>query len=123
MLEQLSLELIAGEITPSAWAARALTLVEQHPHVGQRPAEGGSGLEGLGAIARVVKRRALRSLLPELPLAELTTLLLVYVDAKRAEALVGLIAETPTEAAALVVQAHRAAQAELDRLIAGKVGP
>lgn len=124
LLEQLCRELLAGELMAVDWATRALALAAQQSAVGQRPEENGSGLEGLGAIARVVKRRALRSLLPQLPLPELTTLLLAYLENRRPEELVGLVAATPPEAAALLVNAHQRVQSELKLVLhSGGVKP
>jgi hypothetical protein len=116
LLERLCRELLAGELMTADWARRCLAVAEQQPAI-ENPAENGSGLEGLGSIARVVKRRALRSLLPTLPLPELTALLLVYLDSRRPCDLAGLVADTPEVAAACVVKAHETVQAALKHML------
>jgi hypothetical protein len=113
LLERLCSELVTGQLRPPGWAARAMELAWQEPSAAPPAAENGSGLEGLGAIARVVKRRALRTFLPQLPLPELLALLLVYLEKRRPEEMAGLVAATGSEAAACLVRAHEAAQAAL----------
>lgn len=113
LLEQLCRELLVGSLMPCDWAMRAMELAALHSMPFPTPPDNGSGLEGLGAIARVVKRRALRGLLPQLALPELMSLMLAYVDGRRSHEMTGLIAETPAEAAACFLAAHESAKAAL----------
>jgi hypothetical protein len=118
LLEILCRELLRSEILATDWSNRAAILVaQQSAAAAPQPAENGSGLEGLGAVARVVKRRTLRAVLPKLPLPELMVLLLVYLDARRPDEMAGLVASTSAEAAALIVKAHQAVQSELAFLL------
>ena len=116
LLEQLCQELLAGRLTTANWAQRAIELASQ-----QQPRKDGdddgqvSSLEGLGSIPRVVKRRALRSYLALLPLPELTAVLLAHVEKRKVEDMVGLVADTPSEAATCLVTAHQMLQSEIQR--------
>jgi hypothetical protein len=116
LLERLCRELLVGQIVATDWAARATELAAQQDVSDLTPRDNGSGLEGLGSIPRVVKRRALRALLPQLKLPELTALLLRYLEQRRPEEMAGLVAPTAAEAAACLVRAHETLQSELDRL-------
>ncbi len=116
LLDRLCRELLTGQLMPIRWAARAVELAAEQSPFEHPPAGNGSGLEGLGVIARVVKRRALRASLPQLPLPELMALLLAYLEKRRPEEMAGLVAATPEEAAACLVQAHETAQAVLKQM-------
>ena len=116
LLERLCRELLGGQIAATDWAARAAELAAEQDVSDLTPRDNGSGLEGLGSIPRVVKRRALRALLPQLKLPELTALLLRYLEQRRPEEMAGLVAPTAAEAAACLIRAHEALQSELGRL-------
>lgn len=106
LLDQLCRELLAGQIVATDWSARAAQLAAEIRPAQAAASAAGSGLDGLGSIPRVVKRRALRQVLPQLPLAELMALLLRYLENRRPEEMVGLIADSTTDVVTLLVSAH-----------------
>jgi hypothetical protein len=116
ILDQLCRELLSGQLVATDWAMRAAELAANVEPDATGASET-SGLEGLGSIPRVVKRKALRQMLPQLPLPELMALLLQYLENRRPEEMVGLVAPNAEEAQRLVVTVHEKLQAMLEAQI------
>ena len=89
--------LLGGTFPPGQWALRAVASVNEHSKIQElQPAEA-SLLDGLGSIPRVARRRIVRSTLPELPLPELTALLLRYIERIPPGEMIGLVAESEAQ--------------------------
>jgi DNA-directed RNA polymerase specialized sigma24 family protein len=117
IIHQLCDQLLARRIRPEQWTAELTAAVAARFHTDDNQADGdasnASMLSGLDGIPRLAKRRALRMLLPQLPLAELTALLLRYVERYSPAEMVGLVAESESGVAAKLFAAHETMAREM----------
>ena len=120
LLERLCRELLSGKLVATDWATRAVEVAAEQAVVDRGAVQNGSGLEGLASIPRVIKRRALRAILPQLPLPELLALLLKYIENRGPKSMAGLVAHDAREAGMCLVTAHEAVQSELKRQCAAQ---
>lgn len=117
ILQMLLEDLVLGNLMATDWAIRAQQEVDRleipviEPEVGQ-------GLGGMEVIPRVARRRIVRDVLPRLPLAELTALLMKYLDHASPAEMVGMVADSPEEAERLVLRAHELVQQACDERLA-----
>jgi hypothetical protein len=114
MLTTLCQELLLSRFLPVEFAMRALSLSRAIVSPGDEAEDARQGLDGYGAIPRVVKRRAIRQLLPEMPLPELTALLLKHLDRMPPADMVGLVADSLVDVELCLIAAHEMVQRRLD---------
>jgi len=122
ILHQLCDQLLAGSLRPERWTAELTAAVHARFQMDGKHADGDatdeSTLSGLVAIPRLAKRRAVRMLLPQLPLPELTALLLHYVDGLTPAEMVGLVAESESDVAAKLFAVHESIANEVRKNLA-----
>lgn len=114
-LRRLCSELLSRRFEPQDWSLVLEALVREYGAFRSPSEEGGASLEGITVVQRVVRRRILRQTLPELPLPQLTALLLLHLDGAAPDAMVGLVAGTPTEGQEVVGDAYHRLQCAIDR--------
>ena len=117
ILESLLEDLLLGNLVATDWAIRAVQEIDRLEVPAAEP-EAGQGLGGMEVIPRVARRRIVRDVLPRLPLAELTALLMKYLDHASPAEMVGIVADTPEEAERLLLQAHELVQQACDEKLA-----
>jgi hypothetical protein len=117
-LEALCRGLASGSVAPHEWARRAADWVALPSVVGDDHERSVSGLEGLESIPRVVRRRVLRQVIPQLPLPELLALLLMYLDQMPVAGMVGLVADSPADVEQRLLAAHDLLQKALEERLA-----
>jgi DNA-directed RNA polymerase specialized sigma24 family protein len=101
--------LLAGDFPLDQWARQALghleALAGEQTNQDGESEEAAAGLTGMAQVPRVVRARAVRRTLPTLPAPELTAVLMDSYLSASAEAMAGLVAESPQAAQSTLEQA------------------
>ncbi len=103
-------ELLGGALIPEKWSTRALELLAPRPMGNAELAEESEeNLSGslIGEIPRIARRRAVAGALPQLPLPELTAILLRHIRDATAEETVGLAADSEEAAQQFLERGER----------------
>ena len=110
-LTSLCRQLLEAWFPPEQWAARLVARVVECSRMSREEVRGvdetnPSIRSGLEAIPRIARRRAVAAALPNLPLPELTAILLQYVDHRPPSAMVGLVDDTEEKVCRRLITAH-----------------
>ena len=110
-LRLLCTQLLDEIIKPSEWREQLVMQTQTAARMGSvdpnRSACGErSGLSGIASIPRLAKRRAAREVLRQLPLPQLTCVLLKYIDGVGAADMVGVAANSQADVVGLLVAAN-----------------
>jgi hypothetical protein len=108
-LQSLCEEYLDGILPPAAWPGRVKSLIAERAKELAKShdsdSQSSSPQSHMTVISRVVRMRAVRSALPDLPLPELLALLMHFYSRSGPGQMVGLVADTPEAASEALDQA------------------
>lgn len=101
ILKSLCTDLLEDRFEPSRWRERMATSVRM-----SIASDRESDAPGL-SVPRLAKRKAVRNALTQMPLPQLTAVLLEHIDSVGATDMVGIVADTESEVISVMLSAHQ----------------